>query len=350
MHQLGREAKATLQDARRAVAELIGVAADEIVFTSGATESNNTAIFAALGKTRSGKIITTLVEHASVRSPCAWLREHGMPVVEVPVDECGRLDLQAFAKHLPGAALASVIWVNNETGVISPLEEVAALCAKHHVLLHVDAVQAVGKIPIDLSTGIKIDYLSLSGHKLGAPKGVGALYVRSGAPFQPMFFGGEQENARRPGTENLLSLIGLGIAAAEATRHLSDVNRLAKLRDAFECNLKKRIPECQVNGASASRVCNTTNVSLPVEDGEALLMLLDQREVLASNGSACHAASLEPSHVLLAMGLDRIRAKQSIRFSLGFETTEGELDAAADIVAAAVEKLNVVSTRQSIRP
>jgi len=344
-HRVGREAKSAMQEARRHVANLIGAEIDEVVFTSGATESNNLAIFSALADHGSGKIVTTAVEHASVRSPCVWLRNKGALVVEAPVDENGSLDLDAFARFLPGATLASVIWANNETGVIFPIEEIAELCAANRVSFHVDAVQAVGKLPIDVGGGPKIDYLSLSGHKLGAPKGVGALYVRAGARLHPMFFGGDQENTRRPGTENVLSIVGFGVAAREAARRLSEMDRLTALRDDFELRLLAKIPGAQINCAGASRIGNTINISLPVEDSEGLLMLLDQQGVLASSGSACHAASLDPSHVLLAMGLDRRRAKRSVRFSLGFETTERDLHAAVDIIVATVDRLSGVTAR-----
>ena len=342
-HSLGREARAAIQNARQSVAKLIGAESDEIVFTSGATESNNTAIFSGSAGNSEGRIVTTAVEHSSVRSPCAWLRRKGVEVVEANVDRDGAIDLDEFAKLLPGAALASVMWVNNETGVIFPIEAIAALCAENNVPLHVDAVQAAGKIPICVNAGTRIDYLSLSGHKNRGPQRCWCALreIRDTAPTDVFR---RRSNARRPGTENLISIIGLGIAAREAALRLPSFNgKIAALRDNFERQLTEKIPGCQVNGARAARVANTSNIAFPVEDGESLLMLLDQKGVLASSGSACHAASPDPSHVLLAMGLERIRAKSSVRFSLGYDTTAEELHETVEIVVQSVGRLTGIA-------
>ena len=311
---------------------MLGAHPEEIIFTSCGTESDNTAIRSALA-THPGKrhIVTTRVEHPAIQALVAHLAQEGYRVTEIPVDGEGRLDLEHYARSLtPDTAVVSVMWANNETGVIFPVEDMAVMAHHKGILFHTDAVQAVGKIPIDLRQSA-IDMLSLSGHKLHAAKGVGALYVRKGTRFSPFLIGGHQEKGRRGGTENVPSLIGLGEACELAGQNLEQENTTVKaLRDRLENALLARIPNSRVNGDRQARLPNTSNISFEFVEGEAILLRLNEFGICASSGSACTSGSLQPSHVLRAMGVPFTMAHGSIRFSLSIYNTEAEIDFVID--------------------
>ena len=345
MHTFGGQVGRKVRQAREQVAKILGAAAEEIIFTSCGTESDNTAIRSALA-TNPGKrhIVTTRVEHPAVHSLVARLAQEGCRVTEIPVDSEGRLNLEQYAKSLsPDTAIVSMMWANNETGVIFPVEEAATLAHNRGILFHTDAVQAVGKIPIDMRENC-IDMLSISGHKLHAPKGVGALYVRKGTRFSPFLIGGHQEKGRRGGTENVPSLIALGLACDLAAQKMTTENTVVKeLRDKLENALLDNIPRCRVNGERVHRLPNTSNISFEFVEGEAILLRLDEYGICASSGSACTSGSLQPSHVLRAMGVPFTMAHGSIRFSLSIYNTEKEIDAVIDTLPAIIENLRALS-------
>ncbi len=328
MHSFGGQVGRSLRRAREQVAALIGALPEEIVFTSCGTESDNTAVRSALA-TNPGKrhIVTTRVEHPAINALVAHLAQEGYRVTELPVDGEGRLNLEHYARSLtPDTAVVSAMWANNETGVIFPVEEMAAMARHKGILFHTDGVQAVGKIPIDMRPSA-IDMLSLSGHKLHAPKGVGALFVRKGTRFSPFLIGGHQEKGRRGGTENVASVIGLGVASELAAKNLEKENTAVKdLRDKLENALLARIPNSRVNGDRQTRLPNTSNISFEYIEGEAILLRLNEFGICASSGSACTSGSLQPSHVLRAMGVPFTMAHGSIRFSLSIYNTEPEID------------------------
>jgi cysteine desulfurase len=340
-YTFGAKLKAEIEAARRAVAQLVNASASEVIFTGSATEANNTAINAAL-VTQPGKrhVITSAVEHSAVLNHCAFLETQGVRVTRLPVDPEGLLDLAALdAAFADDTALVSLMWANNETGVLFPVVEIAARCRARGVPFHCDAVQAAGKLPIDLKA-LPIDYLSLSAHKLGGPKGVGALVVRKGASFAPMLHGGHQERGRRGGTENVAGIVGFGRAAERARAAVADyAPRVGPLRDRLETELRARIATAERNGHPIQRLANTTSITFTGVEAEALLLLLDQAGVCASAGSACLADSDEPSHVIRAMKPASAAARQMIRFSLGPETTAAEVEAAVTAVEGAVRKL-----------
>ena len=344
-YTFGSKLKAEIEAARRSVALLVNASASEVVFTGSATEADNTALNAALGA-QPGKrhIITSAVEHSAVLNHCAFLETQGVRVTRLPVDAEGLLDLVALdAAFADDTALVSLMWANNETGVLFPVAEIAARCRARGVSFHCDAVQAAGKLPINLKT-VPVDYLSLSAHKLGGPKGVGALIVRKGAPFSPTLHGGHQERGRRGGTENVSGIIGFCLAAELARAEVADYAKLVlPLRDRLEAELLVRIPGAERNGQATERLANTTSITFPGVEAEALLLLLDQAGICASAGSACLADSDEPSHVIRAMKPQSAAARQMVRFSLGLETTEAEVDAAVVAVANAVRKLRGAS-------
>jgi cysteine desulfurase len=345
MHTFGGQVGRKVRQAREQVAKLLGAAAEEIIFTSCGTESDNTAIRSALA-TNPGKrhIVTTRVEHPAVLSLAARLGQEGYRVTEVPVDAEGRLNMTQYAKSLsPDTAIVSLMWANNETGVIFPVEEAATLAHNRGILFHTDAVQAVGKIPIDVRHNC-IDMLSLSGHKLHAPKGVGALYVRKGTRFSPFLIGGHQEKGRRGGTENVPSIIALGLACDLAAQKMTTENTVVKnLRDKLENALLTNIPRCRVNGDRVNRLPNTSNISFEFVEGEAILLRLDEYAICASSGSACTSGSLQPSHVLRAMGVPFTMAHGSIRFSLSIYNTEKEIDSVIDTLPGIIENLRALS-------
>jgi cysteine desulfurase len=333
-YKFGSKLKSLIQTAREQVAELIGAQSREIIFTSCGTESNNTAIHAAL-QANPGKrhIVTSAVEHSSVLNYCMALEKEGYRVTYLPVDREGLLK---FA-DLEGAitdetALVSLMWTNNETGVLFPVTEIAQLCRARGVLFHCDAVQIAGKVPINVRT-LSIDYLSLTGHKFHAPKGIRALYVRRQAPFKPYLHGGHQERNLRGGTENVALIVGMGKAAELATNHLSDYDKQVRpLRDSLEDGILKTIPNTELNGHKTQRLTNTTNITFHGIESEALLILLDQEGVCASSGSACLADSDEPSHVIKAMKLESAASRQMIRFSMGAGTRREDITAAVSAV------------------
>ncbi len=329
-------AAAAVRAARRQVRALVGAAQEsEIVFTSGGSESDATAILsAARARPDRRVIVTTAVEHAAVQAVCRDLEKEGYVLREIGVDAEGRLDVAAFRKALTSeVAVASAMWANNETGALFPVAELAAMARAAGVIFHTDAVQAASKVAIDLA-GTEIDLLSLSGHKLHAPKGIGALYVRRGTPFRPLLRGGHQEKGRRAGTENVPGIVALGAAAEIARRGQADEARnIAVLRDALQARILARVPGSWTLAKDAPRLCNTLAVVFPGAEGEAMLAHFDRRGLAASGGSACNAGGMAPSHVALSMGLNAVEARGMIRFSLSRRTTASEVAAAADIVA-----------------
>jgi len=345
MHTFGGQVGRKVRRAREQVAGIINAAPEEIIFTSCGTESDNTAIRSALA-TNPGKrhIVTSRVEHPAIHSLVARLAQEGCRVTELPVDAEGRLNMAQYAKSLtPDTAIVSLMWANNETGVLFPVEEAATLAHNRGILFHTDAVQAVGKIPIDMRHNC-IDMLSISGHKLHAPKGVGALYLRKGTRFSPFLIGGHQEKGRRGGTENVPSIIALGVACDLAAQKLTTENTVVKdLRDKLENTILEKVPRCRVNGDRVQRLPNTSNISFEFVEGEAILLRLDQYAICASSGSACTSGSLQPSHVLRAMGVPFTMAHGSIRFSLSIYNTEKEIDFVIDTLPGIIDNLRVLS-------
>lgn len=317
-YRFGSHLKSKIEAAREQVADLIGAKLPrEVLFTSGGTESNNTALHAVIHSTGKTHIVTSQVEHSSVLSYCRFLQEfRGYQVTYLPVDQEGLISMADLEEAIqPGTALVSLMWANNETGVLSPVEEIGQLCRSKGVPYHCDAVQAVGKLAMKLKD-LPIDYLSLTGHKIGAPKGIGALYVQKKAPFVPFVQGGHQERSRRGGTENVASIVGLGTAAAIAQKKLPAYDATIRpLRDALEEGILSTIPNTERNGHAMLRLANTTNITFHGIESEALLLLLDQLGICASSGSACLADSPDPSHVIAAMKPGSA-ARQCVRFSL----------------------------------
>ena len=347
MHSFGGNNRHAIDHARQQVADLIGAAhSDEIIFTSCATESDNTAIFSAVRSFPKKKhIITSAVEHPAIMEPFKYLEAQGYRVDFIGVDEKGRFDMARFQSVLDeDTALVSVMWANSETGTIFPIAEIARLTHAKGALFHTDAVQAVGKIPVNVQAA-DVDMLSLSAHKFHGPKGVGALYVRRGTRFMPYLMGGHQERHRRAGTENVPYIVGLGKAAELAQKRLADgaSARIAALRDRLEQGILSSIPDVKVNGDPQHRVPNTTNISFGYIEGESILMYLNDLGVCASSGSACTSGSLEPSHVLRAMGVPFQFAHGSIRFSLSDQTTEKEIDFVLKELPPIIERLRKIS-------
>lgn len=347
MHAFGAEVGAAVKRARASVQALIGAEHDhEVVFTSGGTESDNAAILSALEVSpRRREIITSAVEHPAVLSLCAWLEKNrGVKVRIIPVDGKGRLDMEAYEAALSDrVAIASIMWANNETGTLFPVERLAEMAKGHGILFHTDAVQAVGKVPIDLKS-TAIDMLSLSGHKLHAPKGIGALYVRRGTRFRPQMKGGQQERGRRAGTENTPGIVALGKAAELAAQHMAEENgRVKDLRDRLEKGLVQRIPSSFVTGDVANRLPNTANVAFEYIEGEAILLLMNRAGIAASSGSACTSGSLEPSHVLRAMNIPYTAAHGAIRFSLSRDNTSAEVDRVLEAMPPIIARLRALS-------
>ena len=345
MHSFGGQVGRSLRLAREQVAALLGARPEEIIFTSCGTESDNTAIRSALASNPGKRhIVTTRVEHPAIQALVAHLAQDGYRVTEISVDGEGRLNLEHYARSLtPDTAVVSAMWANNETGVIFPVEDMAVMARHKGILFHTDAVQAVGKIPIDMRQSA-VNMLSLSGHKLHAPKGVGALFVRKGTRFSPFLIGGHQEKGRRGGTENVPSLIALGEAAALAGKNLEQENTAVKaLRDKLENALLSLIPNSRVNGDRQARLPNTSNISFEFVEGEAILLRLNQFGICASSGSACTSGSLQPSHVLRAMGVPFTMAHGSIRFSLSIYNTAAEIDFVIEKLPPVIEELRTMS-------
>lgn len=339
---LGRTAAAALEVARGQVAALAGCRADEIIFTSCGTESINTAVQSALALDPDKRhIVTTAVEHSATIKLCEHLARRGYEITWLPVDSSGGLDLERFAAAIrPDTALITLLWANNETGVLFPIHEIAEIAGKKKVLLHVDAVQAFGKLQLSLGD-CGIHFLSMSGHKLHAPKGVGALYVNRRTKFTPLLRG-SQENARRGGTQNLASIAGFGRAAELAVGHLGS-RQIMEWRDAFEDHILSEVPGTTINGDRVRRLPNVTNISFDGIESEAALMLLDQHGICCSAGSACTSGSVNPSHVLKAMGLSNERARASLRFSFGRLNSAADIQQVCSILPGVVEKLRSLS-------
>ncbi len=345
MHTFGGQLGVKVREARARVAALLGAEPEEIIFTSCGTESDNTAIMSALETyPQKRHIITTRVEHPAVYNFCKHLARKGYRVSFVPVDGKGKLNMDAFLKALDDeTAIVSIMYANNETGVVFPIGEIGALLRERGILFHTDAVQAVGKIPLDMKS-LPVDMLSLSGHKLHAPKGVGALYVRKGTRFYPYIIGGHQEHGRRAGTENVASIIALGKACELADEHINDeVTYVSRLRDKLETALLRDCPNARLNGDTEHRLPNTTNISFEYVEGEAILLRLDEFGICASSGSACTSGSLEPSHVLRAMGVPFTAMHGSIRFSLSRYNTEEEIDRVIEVLPPIIKDLRALS-------
>ena len=348
MYTFGGVVGGAVSKARTQVADLLGCKPEEITFTSCGTESDSTAILSAL-RTYPEKrhVITTRVEHPAVKSLCDNLEiatGQKYRVTRLKVDGEGVLDMAEYEAALSDdTAIVSVMWANNETGVIYPVEKMARMAKERGVLFHTDAVQAVGKIPISLKD-LDIDFLSLSGHKLHAPKGVGVLYIKKGTLFVPFLTGGHQEHGRRGGTENVASIIGLGKACELAAERMGEENdRVRKLRDRLEEGLLSSVPKAMLNGHKTDRLPNTTNISFEYVEGEAILLHMNRYNICASSGSACTSGSLEPSHVLRAMGVPFTAAHGSIRFSLSVYNTEEEVDFVLEKMPAIIESLRKMS-------
>ncbi len=344
VHAAGRDARRALDAAREEVAAALGAHAREIVFTGGGTESDNLAIAGLAQRRRSGHIVTSAVEHPAVLATCRALESRGFGLTVVPVDATGRVDPDAVLAAVgPDTILVSIMMVNNETGVVQPIEEIGARIHERGVPLHTDAVQAFGRLPVDVAT-LPVDLLSISGHKFGAVKGVGVLFVRDGLMIEPILRGGGQENDRRSGTYNVPAAVSLATAATLAGKERdAEMARLAGLRDAMETAVRARIDGATVNGGAGPRVANTSNLRLPGADGEAIVLALDAAGIAVSSASACASAWRATSHVLSAMGLSAREADDSIRVSLGRATTAADVDAFACALPGAVERLRAAA-------
>jgi len=348
MHTFGHKVGVAITEARSNIAQLLGCDPDELIFTSCGTESDSTALLSAIhANPEKRHIVTTRVEHPAVKNLAENLQSmtgHKYRVTQLAVDDEGMLDLAEYEEALSDeTAIVSVMWANNETGVIFPVEKMAEIALSRGILFHTDAVQAVGKVPINLQES-SINFLSLSGHKLHAPKGVGVLYVRKGTPYAPFLVGGHQEHGRRGGTENSASIIGLGKACELAAKHMTDENtRVKMLRDKLEESLLRIVPNSMLNGHKTERLPNTSNISFEYIEGESILLHLNTHKICASSGSACTSGSLEPSHVLRAMGVPFTAAHGSIRFSLSVFNTEDEVDYVIDKLPAIIKKLRDMS-------
>jgi cysteine desulfurase len=346
IHWFGQRAKAGVEKAREQVARLLNARSSEIVFTSGGTESDNAAMLGIVEAARGERkhVVTTAIEHPAVLSTGKALEKRGVSVTYVRVGASGVIDPADVASALrPETVLISVMHANNELGTIQPLEEIGRIARERDIYFHTDAVQSIGKIPVDVEK-LGVDLLALSAHKLNGPKGVGALYVRKGTILRPLLHGGHHERDRRPGTENVAGIVGLGAAAEIARAHLAEEHdRVAALRDRLEAGILASVPRVAVNGDRTHRVPTTTNLMFDYIEGEGFVIALDLRGIACSTGSACSSGSLEPSHVLSAIGLKSEQARASIRFSLGRFNTDEEVDIALKILPGVVEQLRAVS-------
>ena len=347
IHRHGQETRAAVEDARESVAELLGCSASEVVFTSGGTESDNLAVagWAAGGD----HVITSSIEHHAVLHACRHLETIGCEVTVLPVDGRGLIDPADVRRALrPNTKLISIMMANNETGVLQPVEEIGKIASEARILFHTDGVQGAAKIPINVRQ-IGCDALSISGHKIHAPQGVGALYVKKGTRIRPLFHGGRHERSRRAGTENVPGIVALGKAAQLAKQGLDrgEDRKIAAMRDRLEKGILSKVDEAVVNGDGAPRVPNTSNIRFDHIEGESLVIALDLKGLAVSTGAACSSGAIEPSHVLIAMSLRPDQARSSIRFSLGKQTTEADVDFALSLVPAAVARLRAISPRYS---
>ncbi|MBF0344479.1 MAG: cysteine desulfurase NifS [Nitrospirae bacterium] len=345
VYSLGAQVRSKIEEARVKVAALIGAEADEIVFTSCGTEGNNTAILSALKTNRQkNHIVTTKVEHPAVLNLCKLKESEGYRITYLPVDNDGHLDMNDLKDALDDSvAVVSIMFANNETGILFPIQEIGQLLKERNILFHTDAVQAAGKIPINVRT-LSIDMLSISGHKLHAPKGIGVLYVRRGVPYHPLLIGGHQENGRRAGTENTASIIGLGKACELAKNNLnSEIAYISGLRDKLQGAILEKCTDSKLNGAKDYRLPNTLNISFQYIDGEAVLMLLNQHGVCASSGSACSSGSSDASHVLMAMSVPPEVIRGSVRFSFSRYNTEAEVNKVIEVLPGIINYLRDIS-------
>jgi len=355
IHTPGQRARAAVETAREQVAALIGARSQEVVFTSGGTESDNHAIFgivrggsgagAASGAQKEAKhVITAQIEHEAVLNACQALEKEGCAVTYLPVNSSGLINVEELRDAIgPETALISVMHANNELGTVQPLEEIGKVAAQNDIYFHTDAVQSAGKIPIDVAS-LGVDLVSISGHKFYAPKGIGALYIRGGTRLRQLLYGGHHQRGFRPGTENVPGIVGLGKAAELARRALEeDASRISLLRDELERGLLARIPHARANAAAAPRTPNTTNITFPGIEGEALIIALDLKGLACSTGAACSSGAVEPSHVLTAIGLPAEEARASIRFSLGRHTSSADVASALEAVPGAVAQLRQLS-------
>jgi len=346
IHSVGQQARGAVDRARDSVAALLGVKPAEIVFTSGGTEADNLAIFGVVAASRNTKkhVITTAIEHHAVLNSCQALERQGVSVTFIPVGRCGIVDPDDARRSLrPDTLLISVMCVNNELGTIQPIEEIGRIAKEADVYFHCDAVQAAGKVALDANQ-MGADLVSISAHKIHGPKGAGALYVCAGTPLAPQFHGGHHERDRRPGTENVPGIVGLGKAAELARARLTeDTERVAALRDRFEMHLLKVISSVNVNGDRRCRTANTSSLTFAGAGGEALVIALDLQGIACATGAACSSGVVEASHVLLAIGLSADEARSTLRFSLGRYTTDAEIDYALSVIPAVVERLRELS-------
>jgi cysteine desulfurase len=343
IHHHGQETRAAVERARESVANLLGCRASEVVFTSGGTEADNLAIFGLAGE--GDHVITSTIEHHAVLNACKHLESVGCEVTHVPVNGQGLADPEDVRHALrPNTKLISIMMANNETGVLQPVSEIGKIAAEADVYFHTDAVQATGKVPVEVND-IGCDLLSISGHKMHAPQGVGALFVRKGTLLQPMLFGGSHERSRRAGTENVPGIVGLGRAAemAKSSLERDAVAAIARMRDRLEHTVLQVVEACGVNGGGAPRVPNTTNIHFDYIEGEALVIALDLKGLAVSTGAACSSGAIEPSHVLTAMGLRPDRARGSLRFSLGKQNTPENIDFALALIPETVSRLRELS-------
>jgi cysteine desulfurase len=346
IHAFGQKARGAVEQARTQVAALVGARAADIMFTSGGTESNNHAILGAVAAApgKAKHVITSAIEHVAVLDPCGALAKSGVDLTVLPVDRDGLVipeDVRSAIR--PETVLITIMLANNEIGTIEPIEEIGHIAAEKGIVFHTDAVQAAGKIPIGIER-LGVDLLSISAHKFCGPKGVGALYIRKGTQLGPLLYGGHSERDRRPGTEDVAAIAGMGKAAELALAGLHEESeRVRKLRDRLEQGLLARVPRAWVNGAQAPRVPNTANLSFPFIEGESMVIALDLKGIACSTGAACSSGALEPSHVLMALGLAPEDARATLRLSLGHQTTDDQIDFVLETIPPVIERLRQIS-------
>lgn len=343
VHRFGQRARKAIDESRGKIAALIGSSESELLFTAGGTESINTAIRGILAaRSPRNRIVTTTVEHSATRELCLQLVKEGFEVVAINVDQRGALDQDAFVAALnEDTALATVMWANNETGVLFPIAELSSICRERKIPFHCDGTQAVGKIPVNVAD-VGLDAMSFASHKFHGPKGVGCLFLRRGLRIKPLLIGGPQERGRRGGTENVAGIVGMGVATELARRELPNLSRIAAQRDRLERRILEEITDTHVNGDLANRIPNTTNIAFARLEAEAILLLLSEQNICASAGAACASGSLEPSHVLRAMKIDDKIAHGAVRFSLSRYTTDAEIDRTLDVLPGVIKRLRAV--------
>lgn len=344
IHRYGRLASKAIEIARKRIAELINANQNEILLTSGGTESNNTALFGVMRQNKAGQLITSNIEHDAILEPCKQLEKEGFDVVYLPVDSYGTVDIEKLKSSITKeTALVSIMFANNEVGTIQPIKEIAQICKQHNVLLHTDAIQAVGKIPIDVKE-IGIDMLSISSHKINGPKGIGALYIKSGTRLDPFILGGGQENGMRSGTENVANIAGFGKACHLAKENLDkNAAHMRRLRDHLTSRIVGEISHVSVNGSVENKTPNNTHFTFLGVNGEDLIIKLDEYGVAASTGSACSVKTQKASHVLMAMGFSHEQITGSLRMTVGLYNTMSEMDQTVDILKKVVQELRSVS-------